>query len=43
MRSILGAVTVAVSLPMIDAYAIVITYMLFAVLVWISSMYVYLF
>ena len=40
MGSVLGAITVAVTLPMIDAYGAAVTYLLCAVLMWISYGYV---
>ena len=40
MGAILGAMTVAVILPMIDAYGAAVTYLLSAILVWISFGYV---
>ena len=40
MRSVLGASTVAVILPMIDAYGAAVTYLLITLLIWISYGYV---
>ena len=40
MCSVLGAMTAAVTLPMIDAYGAAVTYLLCAVLIWISYGYV---
>ena len=40
MRSVLVAMTVAVILPMIYTYGIVISYTLCAVLIWVSYRYV---
>ena len=40
MRAVLVALAVAATLPMIDAYGILVTNALCAVLVWISFMYV---
>jgi hypothetical protein len=40
MRSVLGAMITAVILPMIDAYGTAVTYLLFALLTWISYGYV---
>ena len=40
MGSVLGAITVAVMLPMIDAYGAAVMYLLCAVLIWISYGYV---
>jgi hypothetical protein len=40
LRAILVALAVAVTLPMIDTYGILVTNALCAVLVWISFMYV---
>jgi hypothetical protein len=40
MTCVLGAITVAVTLPMIDAYGAAVTYLLCAVLIWISYGYV---
>lgn len=40
MRSVIVAITIAASLPMIDAYGIAETYALCTVLVWISFGYV---
>jgi len=36
LRSVLAAMTVAVTLPMIDAYGAAVTYLLCAILIWIS-------
>ena len=41
MRSVLVATTVAASLPMIDAYGTLVTYVLCAVLIWASFGYVF--
>jgi hypothetical protein len=41
MRSVVVAVTIAASLPMIDTCGIAITYVLCAVLIWISFRYVF--
>jgi hypothetical protein len=41
MRSVLGAMTTAVILPMIDAYGTDVTYLLFTLLIWISQAYGY--
>ena len=41
MRSVVVALTIAASLPMMDACGIVVTYALCAVLIWISSGYVF--
>jgi hypothetical protein len=40
MRSVLAAMTVAVTLPIIDAYGAAVMYLLFAVLIWIAYGYV---
>jgi hypothetical protein len=40
MDSVLGAITVAVTFPMIDTFGAVVTYLLCAVLMWISYGYV---
>ena len=40
MGSVLGAITVAITLPMIDAYGAAVTYLLCAALIWISYGYV---
>ena len=40
MGAVLGAMTVGVILPMIDTYGAAVTYLLSAVLVWISFGYV---
>ena len=40
MRSVLVAMTVAVILPMIHTYGIVVSYTLCAILVWVSYRYV---
>ena len=40
MCSVLAAIAVAVTLPMIDAYGATVTYLLCAILVWISYGYV---
>ena len=40
MRSVLVAMTVAVTLPMIDAYGAAVMYLLCAILIWISYGYV---
>ena len=40
MRSVLGAMTVAVTLPIIDAYGAAVVYLLCAVVIWISYGYV---
>jgi hypothetical protein len=40
LRAVLVALAVAATLPMIDAYGILVTNALCAVLVWISFMYV---
>ena len=40
MRSVLGAMTIAFILPMIDAYGATVTYLLFALFIWISYGYV---
>jgi hypothetical protein len=40
MSSVLGAITVAATLPLIDAYGAAVMYLLFAVLIWISYGYV---
>ena len=40
MFSVLGAMAIAVILPMIDAYGIAVSYVLCAVLIWISCGYV---
>ena len=34
--SVLGAITVAITLPMIDTYGTAVTYLLCAVLIWMS-------
>ena len=41
MRSAVVAITIAASLPMIDAYGIAITFALCVVLIWISFRYVF--
>ena len=40
MCSVLAATTVAITLPVIDAYGAAVTYLLCAVLIWISYGYV---
>jgi hypothetical protein len=40
MSAVLGAITVAVTLPMIDAYGAAVMYLLCALLIWISYGYV---
>ena len=40
MCSVLAAMTVAITLPMIDVYGAAVTYLLCAVLIWISYGYV---
>ena len=40
MSSVLGAIMVALTLPMINAYGAAVMYLLFAVLIWISYGYV---
>jgi hypothetical protein len=40
MRSVLAAMMVAVTLPMIDAYGAAVMYLLYALLIWISYGYV---
>ena len=42
MFSVLGAIAIAVILPMIDAFGIAVSYVLCAVLIWISYGYVVL-
>ena len=42
MCSVIAALTVAVTLPMIDVYGAAVTYLLCAVLIWISYGYVVL-
>ena len=40
MRSVLGAASIAVTLPMIDAFGAAVTYLLFTLIIWISYGYV---
>ena len=40
MRSVVAAMTIAVTLPMIDAYGVAVMYLLHAILIWISYVYV---
>ena len=40
MCSVLAAMTVAVTLPMIDVYGVAVMYLLYAILIWISYGYV---
>ena len=40
MSAVLGAITVAATLPMIDAYGAAVMYLLCALLIWISYGYV---
>ena len=40
MFSVLGAIAIAVILPMIDTYGVAVSYMLCAALIWISYGYV---
>ena len=42
MYSVQGAMAIAVILPMIDTYGIAFSYLLCAVLIWISYWYVFL-
>ena len=41
LRSVLGAATTAVTLPMIDAYGAAVTYFLCSILIWIAYGYVF--
>ena len=42
MRSVVAAMIIAVTLPMIDAYGVAVMYLLHAILIWISYVYVFI-